>query len=198
MRYQRHEAPVITTDRLGAGDAIFLFQGLVSNKRAQPVVAEWFGVSVGRRHDGDDARIIPLAEVLERTGFAAGIENRGCDGVVVDAMSRHVTGAVEVGRRHMLDRRAQRGTELGGPLREELRRLEGWRRRALEQIDAREAAYCEKGQLGPRTREGLERERHDIEKRWAETERWVTMTLQTEERPYVRLGAVFVGPGGPG
>lgn len=192
VRYQRHEAPVITTDRLPAHEAIFLFQGLIANKRGQPVVADWFGVLFeSRRHVA--SMVIPSQEVLERTGFRHTLPNPGANETLVESIQSRLTGAVERAREHMLQRRRERGQELATPLRDDLRRLQGWKERSLGEIQKEEAGYRERSQLGPQHRQEVERKRREVEARWAERQRWVTMTLTTEEKPYVRLAAVFLG-----
>ena len=72
VRFGRHEAPVILSPQLHAGQPIFLFQGVLSNRRSQPVISEWFGVQPA----GDRRWAFhTLAEVLEMTGFADGLPN---------------------------------------------------------------------------------------------------------------------------
>src|SRR5262249_30968944 len=43
--FQRHEAPILKLGKgLGAHSAVVVFQGMVSNRRSQPAIVEWFGV----------------------------------------------------------------------------------------------------------------------------------------------------------
>ncbi len=74
VRFGRHEAPVILTPELGGDDIIILFQGVLSNRRGQPVIAIWFGL-----YNDEERGWIPvsLEDSLELTGFRDGIPNVG-------------------------------------------------------------------------------------------------------------------------
>lgn len=190
VRYQRHEAPVITTGKLGPDQAIFLFQGLLSNRAGRPVVAEWFGVPV--QEESLAPEVLSLDAVLDRSGFRGELPNPGANGSN-EQLSQVLPAVVTAAREHLLGRRTQRARELADPLREHLRKLERWKERSLFEVEKEEASLRDRSQLGPLNRHKLDQSRRDVDRLWAETERWVKMSLTTEEKPYVRLVAVFVG-----
>ena len=191
VRYQRHEAPVIATDRLSADEAIFLFQGLLSNRAGRPVIAEWFGVPVRRGKLGSG--VLALGAVLDCSGFRHELPNPGT-ARSIERLAESLATVVSAAREHLLGRRTARGRELADPLREHIRKLERWRDRSLADVEKEEAGLRERGQLGPLNRHKLDQRRREVDRLWADTERWVKMSLTTEEKPYVRLAAVFVGP----
>jgi hypothetical protein len=70
-RFLRHEAPLIVASKLGKGQAAYLFQGVLSNRRSQPVVVEWFAVHLVR--PANKFRVASFEKLLTETGFETGI-----------------------------------------------------------------------------------------------------------------------------
>jgi hypothetical protein len=64
--FSRHQAPVLTVPTLQEGETIYLLTGIIPNRKGQPLIQKWFGVTViqGALQD-----IQPLETILERTGL---------------------------------------------------------------------------------------------------------------------------------
>ena len=74
VRFGRHEAPLIVSPKLAGRDSLFLWQGVVSNQRSQPVIVDWFAAAVQEdRVEG----FLSLAETLSQVGFVDGLPNLG-------------------------------------------------------------------------------------------------------------------------
>jgi hypothetical protein len=184
VRFGRHEAPVILTPKLRAGDCIYLFQGVLSNQRSQPVISEWFGVRVS----GDRPWAFHgLGEVLGMTGFTDGLPNpnrkSGHETAIEDALPKVVKAA----RDHIAGLRKERAGTQRRRLQEDGRKLKRWRDEALERIETSRASAV--GALAAR----LDRERRDVEALYAQRQAWLTETFTTVDAPYLRVVAVFTG-----
>ena len=180
--FGRHEAPVVLSPTCPPGDTINLFQGILSNQRSQPVISDWFGI----RASGDWAwAFLKIEEVMERSGFAAGLLQPA--GLAGRRRPRPRPAAPSVGRgQHMARKRGSewRDAELKR-LSDDMRRLSRWHEAALNRLDA-EAA----GAIGAKAAR-LAHQRHEVEGRYADRERSIRDTFTTVDAPYLRLVAVF-------
>lgn len=189
-RFHRHAAPVIHVEDFGARAAAFLFQGILSNRRSQPMVVEWFGVVFGER---DATGIESFDELIEVSGLRKGVPNRNGKSDH-QALEARLPGAVKAAEEHMKRVRKARGDQLLGPLKDDLRRLKDWHARALETIDAkREAAQARGRKLTQAEEKRLAEESTRIEHLRAARDRWLSESMSTVERPYIRLVAVLAG-----
>lgn len=174
----RHEAPVLRLPDFQG--PVFLFQGVLSNLRSQPVFVDWFGVRLPQE-------VVPLEELRPRLGET--LTNPGHD-FDEGALRNELGPALEVARAHLKSRREERGRRLGALLRPEERRVSRWRDRRLAAIDA---AVAHKGRALRKDEERrYAHEREEVEKRVAARRRWVDEGLRTSEKPYLRLAAVLV------
>jgi ERCC4-related helicase len=184
VRFGRHEAPVILAPKLHAGDCIYLFQGVLSNQRSQPVISEWFGVHVS----GDRPWAFhALAEVLETTGFTDGLPNPKGKLSHEQAIAEALPKVVKAARDHMAELRKKRAGEERKRLQEDTRKLKRWRDATLERIAAGRTTAV--GALAAR----LDREHRDVEALYAQRQMWLTDAFTTVDAPYLRVVAVFAG-----
>lgn len=126
--FDRHEAPVLRVrEGLAPGTTAWLFHGVLSNMRSQPVVAAWFAI-VG------DA-VLPLEEFASLVGLRKGFANPGDPGLSVRArLKAALPEAVQQARRHMLGLRRERADVLRPVLQENERRVQEWFRRIEERV----------------------------------------------------------------
>jgi hypothetical protein len=76
-----------------------------------------------------------------------------------------------------------------------LRRLNDWKRKSLEQLDARQAKWTKGGRkLRADQERRLVAEREEIEARVDARIRWIKDGMATVEQPYLRIAAALVGP----
>jgi len=190
--FQRHEAPVL---ELGAGmepgHSCFLFQGVRSNHRGDPVQVEWFGVQFeGETFD----RVRDYQELVQATGLGSTLTNPGhgvAPAVIEDLMELRQK-AVDQADRHMSRQRTERMAELGPRLKGNLQRLLRWKERRLALIDEDEARREAAGTLRPQRRKRNERLRHEIESLWKDREDWVNKGMKTNKGSWLRLAAVLI------
>jgi len=191
--FARHEAPVLRVIRgLEGSERVFLFQGVVSNMRSQPTLVEWFGV---RFHRGQAVGIVSLAEIMGDTGLDQSTANPGgglTEVIEADLLSLRAS-AVQAAREHMQELRKQRAGEIGGPLREGLRRVKEWRNKSIADIDAKSAALKTRhGKLRKDQERRLTDARNEIEKRHAARREWINQGMRTAPEPYLRVVAVLI------
>jgi len=181
VRFGRHEAPVIYTEKLGQRESLLLFEGVLSNRRSQPVIAEWFGLlHTGRKWD-----VLTLSEVLKRTGFETGLPNVEVDEARAKDIAKLLPEAVNLARQHMSDLRQTRGDTLGKRLRDDQRKLKRWHAAAMERLTAQ--AVNARGAQAHR----LEQEQKDVQALFDQRSEWLTETFTAVNAPYLRLVAVF-------
>ena len=184
VRFGRHEAPVIISNRMAASDSIFLFQGVLSNRRSQPLITDWFGVWVSLERAW---KFLDIEEVLELTGFDQGLPNPQQESAKLERIRGNLTKAVSAARQFMEMQRKERGEELGKDLREDMRKLARWQEASLKRIGAQESSA-----VGARAAK-LAQEREEINKLHEQRKRWLDDTFTTVPIPYIRLAAVFSG-----
>lgn len=182
VRFGRHEAPVLLAPKLSVGQPIYLFQGVLSNRRSQPVISEWFGV----RPDGKAWQPLGLAEAFQATSFAAGLANTGqTSEQQVEKLRKELPSAVEFARQHMDELRIDRGQVLGRQLRSDLRKLNKWyeaarTRLAADELNARGAQAAR-----------VYQEQKEIKALYQQRQDWLVDTFTAVNVAYLRLVAVF-------
>jgi ERCC4-related helicase len=191
-RFQRHEAPLVMAPKLGKGRAAYLFQGVLSNKRSQPVVVEWFAVHLRPGHGLSVGR---FEELLAETGFEQGVANTGQTSRLAGAVRARLTDAVQAATKHILRLGAERSERLRQRVEDDRQRFEGWLKRSLQQIIKDRTHYLAayKGVIPRNLQERLQGRKRSVEDRKQQRERWLTDTFMVVGTPYLKLAAVFVG-----
>jgi hypothetical protein len=172
---------------LATGDSLFLIQGEIPNKKGQPVIHEWFAVHFeGHRIVG----VLSLQEFLNLTHLdQRAYPNLGQLEIPI-AVSSLLPDAVAEARRYMSTRRQAFQQGLEARLREEMLSLSTLQDRQLSFL---EFEFPEdQTLLGSRRNKKLERRRH-IDQVFADYRRWVEETMTTEDSPFLRVAAVFLG-----
>ena len=192
-KFARHEAPVLKMAHgIGPGERVFIFQGMFSNERSQPVLVDWFGVRV---QDGAPSGIVSLAEIARDVGLNGMPSNPG--GGLTEGESTKLTAllepVVDIAREHMKALRNRRAEEIGGPLKENIRKLKRWRDRRVRDLDQRRDDLMNKrGRVRVDQQRILEDVREETEKLYRDRHEWVTKVLRTVPDPYLRLAAVLI------
>lgn len=172
--FTRHEAPVLKT---GAAAPIYLFQGIVSNRRSQPILVKWFGVS--------GEQILPFSEILrdlERATTNPGQQFQ--DAPLYEGLPSAIASA----RQSLEDERVARGRDLADRMRPEQARVREWFNKKMQEFEHQER----QGLRSEAERRRLERERDDVTKRWESRKRWFEEGIRTEPDAFLRLAAVLV------
>lgn len=187
VSFRRHEAPVVTLPALERGEFLYLIEGEIPNRKAQPVVHEWCAVRFLR---GAPAGTIGFDEFLRRTEFGARLANPGHEPNLIPLNSL-LPEAVAEARRWISKCRAEYQERMQPRLTAELEKLQRLRDRQHEQLELdfrdESAAFRE-----TRLRKKDEKARH-IDRTFHEWEAWVRDSMTTEDQPYLRVAAVFRG-----
>ncbi len=188
VTFQRRQAPVIRlAGNLPAGDSMFLMQAEIPNKKGQPVIHEWFALHYsGMAEKG----ILPLEEFLERTQLGRrNYPNPGGFDVPV-ALSSLLPDAVRAARLHMSDRRKAFEESFRSRLAEEIETLTHLHDRHHRQL---ELDLPETQSIMALQRSRKEQRRRRIDEVFENYQTWVEETLTTEDQPFLRVAAVFIG-----
>ena len=186
----RHAAWTIQSPKVEHADALFFFQGVLSNKAGQSVWVDWFSVPFRDDKAGDP---LDRAETLRQSGLVGGTGNPGSF-EIPRVLNRLLPKAVDVARDHMGIIRRNRAEELSQPLREGLRDLHEWKRKRSQvvQNDLSEG-LSPKGAIDGRKRAQADRMNQEIDRIFEERMNWIER-LKTSDEPYLRLAAVFIHP----
>ena len=188
VSFRRHEAPVVTLPTLERGELLYLIEGEIPNRKAQPVVHEWCAV---RFLGGALTGTLSLDDFLRRTEFGARAwPNPGHEPNLIP-LSSLLPEAIAEARRWISKCRAEYERLMQPRLAIELEKLQRLHDRQHKQLelDFRDegAAFRE-----TRLRKKDEKARH-IDRTFHEWETWVRDSMTTEDQPYLRLAAVFRG-----
>lgn len=179
QQFARDEAPIVACDRIAAGQVIFLVSGTIPNRKSAPVVDEWFGVDC----QSGATSIISFDKVREITRIDDDhIPNR------YDVSQEELIFAedllesvVEAARFYLQGCYEEYRGRMKPEIDAEIEKLS-----ALEQkhMDRQMSLFSE----GRKLTEAQRRIREMFE---SYTE-WVTDTLEIQDRPNIRMMAVFV------
>lgn len=188
VTFQRRQAPVIRlTGNLPVGDSLFLMQAEIPNKKGQPVIHEWFAVHYsGMAEMG----ILSLAEFLDCTKFGRrSYPNPGSFEVSV-ALKSLLPDAVKAARSHVSQTRKAFEAGLRSRLTREMETLARLRDRHHQQLEL----DLPEGESVPALQRGRkDQKRRRIDEIFQNYQTWVEETLTTEDQPFLRVAAVFVG-----
>jgi hypothetical protein len=188
IAFGRKQAPAIRlAGALSPGESLFLIQGEIPNRKGQPVIHQWFAVHFeGQRYAG----ILPLEDLLRRTQLGTRAYPNAGEFEIPIAVHSLLPDAVGEARHYMSARRRAFEDDLQARLQEIIRNLAGLQDRQLSFL---ELEYPEDQTLiGARRNKKLERKRH-IDDIFSDHRRWVEDTLTTEDSPFLRVAAVFLG-----
>jgi ERCC4-related helicase len=184
VRFGRHEAPVIISPKLDANELIYLFQGILSNQRSQPVITDWFGM---RLSSAGKFSQIKFEEVLQVTGLKSRVPNSGVESASMKIATDNLKKSVELAIEYLKTRRKERGQTEGDRLRNDLRKLKVWKESSLSKNRARLDSS-----RGAQTAK-LKQAQKEVEALYVQREKWLNDTYSVVNAPYVRLAMVFTG-----
>lgn len=190
--FERHEAPLLLVQQgLTPGETLFVIQAQLTNRRGQPVVVEWFGVSCDEQAP---QKVLPFADIVSETGLDQRLANPGRE--LPDAarkdLEKLLPGVVAKARSHMDDIRIRRMEMLSSALKDQITGLTKWHEQRLAAIDAERNQYASNGKTIPANkRKVLEREQQEADKILAERKEWLDEGMKTNPNPYLRVVAVL-------
>ena len=186
--FGRHEAPVLTLQgSLPSCDVIFIMSGLIPNQKGHPLLHRWFGVCY---RDGKFQDVIPLKEVLEKTGLdTETFPNRGED-IDTKPLENLLPEAVEKALKWMMIEREEFQRQINKKLNSYLDDLDSLQKRQYKQLefDFKDLRLSEE-----RVKERKGKARRDIDKIFDEYVEWAEETMKVHDQPYIQVAAVLRG-----
>ena len=187
--FGRSEAPVLAgVPGLARDEAVFVFSGLVPNRKSHPLVHEWIAVSFrGTEFSG----LIPFETLIERTGVGHRAIPNLQQPLDVAALSRLLPGAVGRARAHFRERRNAFEEVINAKLDEEIRALDEFVARQRRQL---ELDLAESRQAEPFKHRRDAQVRQDIEAIHDEYVTWIEETMTTEPHPWIKVVCAMTAP----
>ena len=187
--FGRSEAPILAgVPGLARDEAIFVFSGLVPNRKSHPLVHEWVAVSFrGTEFSG----LIPFETLIERTGVGHRAIPNLQQPSDVAALSRLLPGAVGRARAHFRERRNAFEAIVNAKLDEEVRALDEFVARQRRQLEL-DLAHSRQAEHFRRRRD--EQARQDIDDIHDEYWAWISETMTTEPHPWIKVICAMTAP----
>ncbi len=185
--FERQQAPLIGIPAMEPGEVIFCVAATIPNRRAVPIVDEWFGL---RFINGRFDRLMTMDELISATQFDC--SDRPNLGRLTEedaaAVSTMLSDAVEMAKDHMTEcvKDYRERTDL--PILREWDKLDELKKRHMAHIEQK---YEQLSIFGKDKRKDAET-RH-IDTIFKEFEDWVRDGVEIENTPYIRIIAAFTG-----
>ena len=187
--FGRSEAPILAgVPGLARDEAVFVFSGLVPNRKSHPLVHEWIAVSFrGTEFSG----LIPFETLIERTGVGHRAIPNLQQPSDVAALSRLLPGAVGRARAHFRERRNAFEEVINAKLDEEVRALDEFVARQRRQLELDLGQSRQAEQFRRHRDEQARQEIDDIhDEYWA----WISETMTTEPHPWIKVICAMTAP----
>jgi len=186
--YQRRQAPVLRlAGVLDPGEAWFLIQAEIPNRKGQPVIHDWFAVGFNK---SEHPSVLSLNDFLDRTQFHRRLYPNAGQVELPVSLAGLLPEAVRRARDHMAQRRQAFKQAMDRRLAAEIDTLRRLRESHVMQL---ELDFPEGPGLGGVQRNRREQRRRRIEDVFRSYQAWVEDTMTTEDRPFIRVAAVFIG-----
>lgn len=185
--FERQQAPLVGIPAFAPGEVIFCMAGTIPNRRAVPIVDEWFGL---RFVNGRFDRRLTMEELIAATQFNR--SDRPNPGSLTDEDAAAVSGmlaqAVEKAKAYMTECVHDYRERTDEPVLREWIKLEELKKRHMEHIEQK---YEQLSIFGKDKRK--EAETRHIDTIFDEFEAWVRDSMEIEDVPYIRIAAAFMG-----
>ncbi|MCM0001663.1 MULTISPECIES: helicase-related protein [Bacillus cereus group] len=190
VKFDKNEAPLMVVPHLN-DRVIFFMQGVMFNKRAQPVISQWFGVEISR---GGEHTIHSFDELKQLIFSQGELYNLGNTEVDIEFIHEQKITALETAKNYLQQLRSERKNELYPSIRKDQQKLKDWRDKKLELLDEQEGQKrLPNGTLAKHIATRIEHERRTVTELYKQRIEWITQTMTTDNRPFLRIAAVFVG-----
>lgn len=192
----RHSAPVLVLpdtetvkQALQPGESVFLVSGLIPNRKAHPVIWEWFAI---KSQDGTVTDIQPAEEWLQQLRLDSRLPNRA-QPVDLGALEGMRKGVIEAAKAEMAQRQKAYANAKEPELEQQLAEIKALKDRQIHQLDLQlESSKQAEHFKAARREERLNR----IEKVFADYQTWVRDTHTIEPVPYIQIIAAFARENG--
>ena len=184
--FGRHQAPILVgVPGLSPYESAFVFSGLVPNRKSHPLVYDWIAVAFRQE---EDPRLLSFEELRERTGLGRDpIANRQSS-MDVDALSGLLPSAVDRARAYFVKRRDDFEETTNAKLNDEIRALDAFRARRMEQVEGALGRSNQAEQVKVGLRNQARRETDEIHDHYL---KWIEDTMTTEPHPWIKVICVM-------
>lgn len=192
----RHSAPVLAlpdTDTvkqaLHTGESVFLVSGLIPNRKAHPVIWEWFAI---KTRNGEVTAIEPAEHWLQSVQLDNKLPNRA-QPINISELEALRQPVINAAKAEMHQRQRAYTEQKSEELAEQLKALEALQQRQVKQIELQ----LEKSAQAEHFKAARREERIGrIERVFDEYQAWVRDTLTIEPVPFIQIIAVFTREAG--
>ncbi|WP_286816867.1 DEAD/DEAH box helicase [Marinobacter sp. UBA3607] len=192
----RHSAPVLAlpdTDAvkqaLQPGQSVFLVSGLIPNRKAHPVIWEWFAI---KTRNGEVTAIEPAEHWLQSLQLDNKLPNRA-QPINISELEALRQPVINAAKAEMHQRQQAYTEQKSEELAEQLQALEALQQRQVKQIELQ----LEKSAQAEHFKAARREERIGrIEKVFDDYQAWVRDTLTIEPVPFIQIIAVFTREAG--
>lgn len=180
QQFKRDEAPIVACEKIKLGRFIYLVAGVIPNKKSSPVIDEWFGVDV----DDGLIKVIAFDQVESITSIDdERIPNSiDVDQSVISKAEGSLEQVVEAAKQHLRTCYEAYRKRIDPQIDEEVEKLSALREKHMDRQLS----------LFPEGRKLSEAQRR-VEELFDSYTDWVTETLEIQDKPNIRVMAVFVG-----
>jgi len=192
----RHSAPVLALPdtpevnaALASNDAVFLVSGLIPNRKAHPVIWEWFAITA---RDGAVATVDPAVDWLQRLPLHQKLPNRA-QPVNISALEALRQPVIAAAREAMQQRQQTYSAQKQAELADQLQALAALQQRQVAQLDQQLEKSTQAEHFKAARREDRLRR---IDRVFDDYQNWVRDTLTIEPIPFIQIIAVFTQEAG--
>ena len=177
--FDRLEAPVLKLSSLGENEMIYLINGMIPNKKAQPVIDAWMGVQF---EDNRFVKILSLQELLSKSELNSKSFPNSAEDYDISDIESNLPTAIEEAKKHIETKRDEFADEMDSKLLEQLEKLDELKSRHLGQLELDFSQEFKK----------MEKQR-EIKKIFDDYDTWIKETMEIEKEPFIQVIAVLKG-----
>lgn len=185
--FGRQQASVLTlSDKLKAGETIFILYGIIPNRKSQPLIASWMGV---RFLSGKFDTVLDFKDILARTELDRNKipnQNKPFD---KDRLKKLLSIAIAKGEEQMHESRRAFEAAINLKLNAQLKELDRLKQKQYGQLELNFGDVA----ATSRTLDKKQQKQREIDRIFDEYWSWIETSLLTEDVPYIRVVAVLKG-----
>jgi len=187
--FKRNEAPIIRLkDLFQSNQVMFVVSGLIPNLKGQPLVHRWLAVEFT---DGEVEREPrDFFQVMEEMGLGQRQLPNTAEDIDAKALESLLPEAVEFARAWMSDFYKEFVSKMEPRLNEHLERLKALKARQYRQLELFEETSRQPDHI---KNARINQKRRDIDRIFQDYTRWMKESMSAEDRPSLRVIAVFTG-----
>lgn len=186
----RHRAPVMRLPKgIAPEETLVLVSALIPNRRGQPVLNDWFAVKVNGR--GTVLGVLSFKELIEATGLGRQEFPNPKASFDAKALQSLLPPALDYAQQRMKEIQKEFSARMGKRADDELARLDKLRSQHHQQLDLDFKIGADDPLAKARAQKHDQRAR-EIDALFDEYKRWVSQTLELDERAHLTVAAVLI------